>query len=66
MSDDPSDHTASGTAAQPGVLNTTGRTGPLVHGGRITQVWDTEVTAEATGAVIAMFRCTQMVLYPRA
>ena len=41
-------------------------TGRLVHGGRTTQVWDAEVTAEATGAVIAMFRCTQMVLYPRA
>jgi 1,4-dihydroxy-2-naphthoyl-CoA hydrolase len=38
----------------------------LVHGGRTTQVWDAEVTAEATGAVIALFRCTQMVLYPRA
>lgn len=38
----------------------------LVHGGRTTQVWDAEVTAEATGAVIALFRCTQRVLYPRA
>ena len=37
----------------------------LTHGGRTTQVWDAEVTAEATGAVIALFRCTQMVLYPR-
>ncbi len=37
----------------------------LVHGGRTTQVWDAEVSAEATGAVIALFRCTQMVLYPR-
>lgn len=41
-------------------------TGRLVHGGRTTQVWDAEVTAEATGAVIAMFRCTQIILYPRA
>lgn len=32
---------------------------------RRSQVWDAEVTAEATGAVIALFRCTQMVLYPR-
>jgi len=37
----------------------------LVHGGRSTQVWDAEVTDEATGKPIAQFRCTQMVLYPR-
>ncbi|MBI1684858.1 PaaI family thioesterase [Caulobacter hibisci] len=38
----------------------------LIHGGRNTQVWDAVVTAEATGKTIALFRCTQMVLYPRA
>ncbi len=37
----------------------------LVHGGRMTQVWDAEVVAEATGKQITTFRCTQMVLYPR-
>jgi len=37
----------------------------LVHGGRTTQVWDAEVKAEATGKTIALFRCTQMVLYPQ-
>ena len=37
----------------------------LVHGGRTTQIWDAEVTAEATGKKIALFRCTQMLLYPR-
>ena len=37
----------------------------LVHGGRTTQVWDAEVSDEATGKLIAIFRCTQMVLYPR-
>ncbi|SFK16111.1 PaaI family thioesterase [Caulobacter sp. UNC279MFTsu5.1] len=37
----------------------------LVHGGRNTQVWDAIVTAEATGKTIALFRCTQMVLYPK-
>lgn len=37
----------------------------LVHGGRTTQVWDAEVTDEATGKAIAQFRCTQLVLYPR-
>lgn len=36
----------------------------LVHGGRTTQVWDAEVTSEATGRTIALFRCTQIVLYP--
>ncbi|WP_374473041.1 PaaI family thioesterase [Phenylobacterium sp.] len=37
----------------------------LVHGGRMTQVWDAEVTNETTGKLMATFRCTQMVLYPR-
>jgi 1,4-dihydroxy-2-naphthoyl-CoA hydrolase len=37
----------------------------LLHGGRMTQVWDAEVRDEATTKVIAAFRCTQMVLYPR-
>jgi 1,4-dihydroxy-2-naphthoyl-CoA hydrolase len=36
----------------------------LVHGGRTTQVWDAEVKSEATGKTIALFRCTQLVLYP--
>jgi uncharacterized protein (TIGR00369 family) len=36
----------------------------LVHGGRSTQVWDAEVTDE-DGRTLALFRCTQMVLYPR-
>ncbi len=37
-----------------------------VHLGRTTQVWDAVVTHEATGANIALFRCTQMVLWPRS
>jgi uncharacterized protein (TIGR00369 family) len=37
-----------------------------VHRGRTTQVWDVDVSDEATGRVIALFRCTQMVLLPRA
>jgi len=37
----------------------------LVHGGRTTQVWDAEVRNEATGKPMAIFRCTQMILYPR-
>lgn len=37
----------------------------LVHGGRSTQVWDATVAAEDGGKPIALFRCTQMILYPR-
>ena len=37
----------------------------LVHGGRSTQVWDAEVRTEETGKTIALFRCTQLILYPR-
>jgi uncharacterized protein (TIGR00369 family) len=36
-----------------------------VHRGRTTQVWDAAVVVEATGARIAHFRCTQMILWPR-
>jgi uncharacterized protein (TIGR00369 family) len=38
----------------------------LVHGGRTTQVWDATVVDQTSGRTIALFRCTQMVLYPRA
>jgi 1,4-dihydroxy-2-naphthoyl-CoA hydrolase len=34
-----------------------------VHLGRSTQVWDAVVTNEASRARIALFRCTQMVLW---
>ena len=37
----------------------------LAHGGRTTQVWDAEALDETTGRTLALFRCTQMVLYPR-
>lgn len=36
-----------------------------VHLGRTTQVWDAVVSAEEGGAKIALFRCTQMVLWPK-
>jgi 1,4-dihydroxy-2-naphthoyl-CoA hydrolase len=36
-----------------------------VHKGRNTQVWDAVVTHRETGKTIAMFRCTQMILYPK-
>ena len=35
-----------------------------VHSGRTTQVWD--ATVSAAGKTIALFRCTQMVLWPKA
>ena len=35
----------------------------LVHGGRTTQIWDATVTDEA-GKTLALFRCTQLLLYP--
>ena len=34
-----------------------------VHRGRNTQVWDATVTDEARGRRLALFRCTQMVLW---
>ena len=36
-----------------------------VHLGRTTQVWDAVVTHQDTGKTVALFRCTQMVLYAR-
>ncbi|HEX2368919.1 MAG TPA: PaaI family thioesterase [Acidimicrobiia bacterium] len=36
-----------------------------MHLGRTTQVWDATVTVEPEGRRLALFRCTQMVLYPR-
>jgi len=38
----------------------------LLHGGRTTQVWDATVSHVETGKVIGYYRCTQMILYPRA
>ena len=35
------------------------------HLGRTTQLWDATVKHRETGKVIAMFRCTQMVLWPK-
>jgi len=37
-----------------------------VHVGKTTQVWDATVSHRETGKTIALFRCTQMVLYPAA
>ncbi|QNA87314.1 PaaI family thioesterase [Massilia sp. Dwa41.01b] len=35
------------------------------HLGRTTHVWDVTVTDETNGKTIALFRCTQMILYPK-
>ena len=37
-----------------------------VHLGRTTQVWDAEVVPDQGGKTLAHFRCTQMILWPRA
>jgi 1,4-dihydroxy-2-naphthoyl-CoA hydrolase len=39
--------------------------GKLIHGGRTTQVWDATVTDATSGKTIALFRCTQLILYSR-
>lgn len=36
-----------------------------VHKGKTTQVWDAIVTHKESGKTIALFRCTQMILYPQ-
>jgi 1,4-dihydroxy-2-naphthoyl-CoA hydrolase len=36
-----------------------------VHLGKTTQVWDAVVRHRETGRTLALFRCTQMVLYPK-
>lgn len=35
------------------------------HTGRTTQVWDAVVTHRESGKTVALFRCTQMILYPK-
>jgi 1,4-dihydroxy-2-naphthoyl-CoA hydrolase len=35
-----------------------------MHMGRTTQVWDAVVKHQNTGKTIALFRCTQMILWP--
>jgi uncharacterized protein (TIGR00369 family) len=52
-----------GTVRQGGAIR--GKAWP-VHQGRTTQVWDVEVSDEASGKLISLFRCTQTVLLPRA
>lgn len=35
------------------------------HLGRTTQVWDARVNSEGGGKTLALFRCTNLVLYPK-
>ncbi len=35
------------------------------HMGRTTQIWDAVVSDKASGKTIALFRCTQIILYPK-
>jgi 1,4-dihydroxy-2-naphthoyl-CoA hydrolase len=37
----------------------------LAHGGRTTQVWDATVMREKDEKQIALFHCTQLILYPK-
>lgn len=36
-----------------------------VHQGRTTQVWDAVVTHAESGRTLALFRCSQLILWPR-
>jgi uncharacterized protein (TIGR00369 family) len=48
--------------ARDGVITCTAK---VAHKGRTTQVWDATVTDKTSGRTIALFRCTQMILYPK-
>lgn len=37
----------------------------IVHSGRTTQLWDAEVMRRDDGRRIAVFRCTQLLIYPK-
>lgn len=39
--------------------------GTAVHLGRTTQVWDARIYLEESDKTLALFRCTQMILYPK-
>jgi len=48
--------------ARDGIVDCVAR---AIHLGKTTQVWDATVNLQETGKTIALFRCTQMILYPR-
>jgi uncharacterized protein (TIGR00369 family) len=41
-------------------------TANAVHLGRTTQVWDATVSRKSDGKPIALFRCTQVILWPKS
>lgn len=45
---------------------TVAATATPAHLGRTTQVWDAVVTHVQSGRTLVLFRCTQMLLYPKA
>jgi uncharacterized protein (TIGR00369 family) len=48
------------------LLKGTGQvTATLLHSGRTTQIWDATFTDADSGKLLAVFRCTQIILYPR-
>lgn len=49
--------------ARDGVIQCLAR---AIHLGKTTQVWDATVTHQDSGKTIALFRCTQMVLYGKS
>lgn len=49
--------------ARDGTIDCTAR---VVHRGKTTQVWDAVVTHRESGKTIALFRCTQMILYAKS
>jgi len=51
-----------GTAKEGGAISATAM---AIHRGRSTQVWDATVLDEESGKAIALFRCTQMILWPK-
>jgi uncharacterized protein (TIGR00369 family) len=50
------------STAREGTIATVARP---VHLGNTTQLWDAVVTRKADGKTIALFRCTQMILWPK-
>ena len=48
--------------ANDGILDCTAK---IAHQGKTTQVWDAVVTHRQSGKTIALFRCTQLILYAK-
>lgn len=51
------------STAREGVIECSAK---LVHRGKTTQVWDAVISHQQSGKIIALFRCTQMILYAKA